>query len=118
MNDLARSIRMVCRFNPNDGLYSAVSEDIRATYAPQLAAPKTPKIERSLPHILEEQHTCCGCFTNLTRGVFVKCGISWLLFCNKCSQSPAMLSPQQTYVLWAGASLQVVLLILLGWWLK
>jgi hypothetical protein len=115
MNDSARLIRGVYRFNPNEGLYDAITgshgdspaetfDTLRAaTTAAAHKAGVAPPISahNSIPNydvtVSSPTKTCCAtCFQPITSGTFFDCTKTRLFFCGKCGLQSSRFDYRQT----------------------
>jgi hypothetical protein len=114
MTDSARLIRVVYRFNPNEGLYDAISrmaepsvetfDALRvATTAAAHKAGVAPPISahNSTPNydvtVSSPAKTCCAtCFQPITSGTFFDCTKTRLFFCEKCGLQSSRFDYRQT----------------------
>lgn len=97
MNDSARVIRAVCKYNPNDGIYDSLNPE-PVSGLPTLLhlvadGSKQPTVEhepiKEVKAVNTPLLTCASCFVNITEGHFVLTAKQkLLLFCQRCSEKP------------------------------
>lgn len=138
MKDASRRLRLVCRFNPNDGLYESISdgsiyyiekrtfvegkasEEQLKLYAYECYQHKLMQAAKEVPvppRPTSPEKVCCAtCFAEITEGSFSLGKNTKLFFCNNCSATssqPCIEDPAVRMLLAVGKATLITLALCL-----